>query len=86
MSLFHGPDGAVTLMFADDKWTRNEEGTTTCGAGGSAQVTITADYPLPKEMDDPIALLTGRGSQTVAAGGACTGGGDFEDTFERTGD
>jgi serine/threonine protein kinase len=86
MSLFHGPDGVVTLMFADDKWTRNEQGTTMCAAGGTAQVTITAEYPLPAQVDDPIALLTGRGSQTVAAGGGCTGGGDFEDKFERTGD
>jgi serine/threonine-protein kinase len=86
MSLFHGSDGAVTLMFGDDKWTRHEEGTTTCASGGTAQVTITAEYPLPREMDDPIALLTGRGSQIVAAGGGCTGGGDFENKFERTGD
>jgi predicted Ser/Thr protein kinase len=86
MSLFHGPDGAVTLMFANDKWTRNEAGTTTCAAGGTAQITITAEYPMPAQMDDPIALLTGRGSQTVAPGGACTGGGDFTDKFERTGD
>ena len=28
MSLFHGADGAVTLMFDKDKWTRNEQGTT----------------------------------------------------------
>jgi serine/threonine-protein kinase len=41
---------------------------------------------MPVQIDDPIALLTGRGSQTVAAGGACTGGGDFEDKFQRTGD
>jgi hypothetical protein len=74
------------LMFANDKWTRNEQGTTMCAAGGTAQVTITAEYPLPAQVDDPIALLTGRGSQTVAAGGGCTGGGDFEDKFERTGD
>jgi serine/threonine-protein kinase len=86
MSLFHAGGGVVTLMYADDKWTRNEKGTTTCGGGGTAQVTITADYPMPRQLDDPIALLTGRGSQTVAAGGACTGGGDFEDKFERTGD
>jgi hypothetical protein len=86
MSLFHADGGAVTLMFASDKWTRNEQGTTTCGAGGTAQITITAEYPMPVQIDDPIALLTGRGSQTVAAGGACTGGGDFEDEFRRTGD
>jgi serine/threonine-protein kinase len=86
MSLFHGTDGAVTLMFASDKWTRAEQGTTTCGAGGTAQVTINAEYPLPAEMGDPIAVLTGRGNQVVAAGGDCTGGGEFNDRFERTGD
>jgi serine/threonine protein kinase len=86
MSLFHAGGGAVTLMYADDKWTRNEQGTTTCGAGGTAQITITAEYPMPRQLDDPIAVLTGRGSQTVAAGGDCTGGGDFEDQFQRTGD
>jgi serine/threonine-protein kinase len=37
-------------------------------------------------MDDPIALLTGRGTQKVAAGSACAGGGDFVDTLARTGD
>jgi serine/threonine protein kinase len=86
MSLFHAADGVVTLMFADNKWTRNEQGTTTCAGGGTAQVTITAEYPLPEQMDDPIAVLAGSGNQTVAAGGACTGGGDFQDKFERTGD
>jgi hypothetical protein len=86
MSLFHGPDGVVTLMFADDEWTRDEQGTTPCPAGATAQITITAEYPMPPQLDDPIALLAGRGSQTVAAGGACTGGGDFQDKFERIGD
>ena len=86
MSLFHADGGVVTLMFADDKWTRNEQGTTMCAGGGTAQVTITAEYPMPVQIDDPIALLTGRGTQTVAAGGACTGGGEFQDEFRRTGD
>jgi len=86
MSLFHAGGQAVTLLYADEKWARNEKGTTTCGAGGTAQMTITADYPMPNQLDDPISVLTGRGTQTVAPGGACTGGGDFEDRFERTGD
>jgi len=86
MSLFHAPDGVVTLMFADDKWTRNEQGATPCPTGGTAQMTVTAEYPMPPQLDDPIALLTGRGRQTIALGGACTGGGDFEDKFERVGD
>ncbi len=85
MSLFHGSDGAVTLMFAKDKWSRNEQGTTMCGGGGTAQITVTADYPLPAQMEDPIAILTGHGNEAVAAGGACTGGGEFDDRFERTG-
>jgi serine/threonine-protein kinase len=85
MSLFHGPDGAVTLIFANDKWTRNEQGTTNCSISGTAQITTTAEYPLPKEMEDPIAVLTGHGNVVVAEGGACTGGGEFDDRFERTG-
>jgi serine/threonine protein kinase len=71
---------------APAKWTRNEAGTMTCASGGTAQVTITAEYPMPPQLDDPISVLTGRGSQTVSAGGDCAGGGDFTDTFERTGD
>jgi serine/threonine protein kinase len=85
MSLFHGRDGAVTLLFAKDKWTRNEQGTTMCSASGTAQITVNAEYPLPAEMGDPIAVLTGHGNEAVAAGGACTGGGEFDDRFERTG-
>jgi hypothetical protein len=47
---------------------------------------VTAEYPLPTQLEDPIPLLTGRGTQTVAAGSTCTGGGDFADKYERTGD
>ena len=86
MSLFHAGDQAVSLIFATDKWTRNEKGTTNCPAGGTAQMTITAEYPLPTDLNDPIAVLGGRGTQTIAPGGACTGGGDFDDRFDRTGD
>jgi serine/threonine-protein kinase len=86
MSLFHAPGGVVTLMFANGKWTRNEAGTSTCRDGGTAHITITAEYPLPAQLEDPIPVLTGRGTQTVSAGGACTGGGDFVDEFQRTGD
>jgi serine/threonine-protein kinase len=86
MSLFHAGQEAVTLIYAANKWTRNEKGNTSCAAGGTSQITITAEYPEPKQMDDPIAVLTGSGTQTVLPGGACTGGGDFQDRFERTGD
>ena len=49
-------------------------------------MTITAEYPLPTDLNDPISVLGGRGTQTIAPGGACTGGGDFDDRFDRTGD
>ena len=76
----------MTLIFADGKWTRNETGAATCTQGGTAQMSVTAVYPLPAQLEDPIPVLTGHGTQTVAPGGACPGGGDFVDTYERTGD
>lgn len=85
MSLFHAGGEVVTLMFANDKWARDEQGNTSCPAG-AAQVKITAEYPMPQTLDDPISVLNGRGNQTILPGGPCTGGGDFQDTFERTGD
>jgi serine/threonine-protein kinase len=86
LSILHARDGVVTLMFANDVWTRDEAGATPCSAGGTANVTITAEYPMPQNLQDPIPVLTGQGVQTVTAGSDCTGGGPFRDTFERTGD
>ncbi len=85
MSLFHAPDGVVTLVFASEKWTRNEQGTVPCEGGGTAHITLTAQYPLPDQLQDPIPLLTGHGNQNVSTGSACAGG-DFDDKFVRTGD
>jgi serine/threonine-protein kinase len=85
MSLLHTGPEVVTLLYADDKWTRNEHGTASCPAG-TAEVTITAEYPMPPTLDDPISVLTGRGNQAIAPGSPCTGGGEFQDRFERTGD
>jgi serine/threonine protein kinase, bacterial len=84
MSLFHAPDGVVPLVFAGDKWTRDDEGTVPCNLGGMTQIKITAQYPLPENLQDPIPLLTGQG-QNVSTGSACSGGA-FEDKFVRTGD
>lgn len=78
------PDGVVPLVFADGKWTRNDEGTVPCSLGGTTQTKITAEYPLPADLQDPIPLLIGHGTN-VSTGSACIGG-DFEDKFERTGD
>jgi serine/threonine protein kinase, bacterial len=84
MSLFHAPDGVVPLVFAAGKWTRDDEGTVPCNLGGMTQIKITAEYPLPNPLQDPIPVLTGHG-QNISTGSSCSGG-DFEDKFVRTGD
>ena len=84
ISLFHAPDGVVPLVFGGGKWTRDDEGTVPCNLGGMTHIKITAEYPLPEQLQDPIPLLTGHG-QNVSTGSACSGG-DFDDKFERTGD
>lgn len=84
MSLFHAIDGVVPLVFSADKWTRKDEGTVPCNPGETAHFSLTAEYPLPDPLQDPIPLLTGRGHNEIA-GSSCAAG-DFEDKFERTGD
>lgn len=84
LSLFYAPDGVVPLVFSSGKWTRDDEGTVPCNLGGTAHIKITAEYPLPEQLQDPIPVLTGRG-QNITTESACAGG-DFEDKFERTGD
>jgi serine/threonine protein kinase, bacterial len=84
MSLFHAPDGVAPLVFSGGKWTRDDEGTVPCNLGGTVHIKLTAEYPLPDPLQDPIPVLTGHG-QNVTTGSACAGG-DFEDKFERTGD
>ena len=83
MSLFHAPDGVVTLMFATDKWTRNDEGTVPCSRRHVADQNHRG-IPATRSLQDPIQVLTGHG-QNVSTGSACRGG-DFEDKFVRTGD
>ena len=84
MSLFHALDGVVPLVFSAGKWTRDDEGTVPCNLGGTAHIKLTAEYPLPDPLQEPIPVLTGHG-QNVTTESACAGG-DFEDKFERTGD
>ncbi len=84
MSMFHAPDGVVPLVFAAGTWTRDDVGTVPCNLGGMTQIRITAEYPLPQDLQDPIPELIGHGSN-VSTGSACSGG-DFEDKFSRTGD
>jgi serine/threonine protein kinase, bacterial len=84
MSLFHAIDGVVPLVFSGGKWTRDDEGIVPCNTGGTAQIKLSAEYPLPDPLQDPIPLLTGHGHNETT-GSTCAGG-DFEDKFEHTGD
>jgi serine/threonine protein kinase, bacterial len=84
LSLFHAIDGVVPLVFSGNKWTRDDEGTVPCNLGGTAHIKLSAEYPLPDPLQDPISLLTGHGHNETT-GSACAGGA-FEDKFERTGD
>jgi serine/threonine-protein kinase len=84
ISVLHAPSGVVTLVFANGKWTQDSAGATPCKLGGSAQVKVTAEYPLPNPPDDPIQVLTGHGT-TLSAENSCVGG-DFDVKFERIGD
>jgi serine/threonine-protein kinase len=84
LSLFHAIDGVVPLVFSGGKWTRDDEGTVPCNLGGTVHIKLSAEYPLPDPLQDPIPLLTGHGHNETS-GSACAGG-DFEDRFERTGD
>jgi serine/threonine protein kinase, bacterial len=84
ISLFHAIDGVVPLVFSGGKWTRDDEGTVPCNTGGTAHIKLSAEYPLPEPLQDPIPLLTGHGHNETT-GSTCAGG-DFEDKFERTGD
>ncbi|MBI3228590.1 MAG: serine/threonine protein kinase [Mycolicibacterium cosmeticum] len=84
ISMFHAIDGVVTLVFADGKWVRDEEGIVPCAMGGTTNTKITAEYPLTGDAQDPIPVLSGKG-QNISTGGECKGG-DFTDKFVRTGD
>jgi serine/threonine protein kinase len=87
ISLFHAPDGVMTLVFGSGKWRRSEAGNAPCDQGGTAQFTLAAEYPLPEPLKDPIPELAGHGNQQIATTSACpAASGDFDDKLVRTGD
>ncbi|WIM87222.1 serine/threonine-protein kinase [Candidatus Mycobacterium wuenschmannii] len=84
MSLFHAIDGVVPLVFSNNKWTRDDEGMVPCNPGETAHFKLSAEYPLPDPLQDPIPLLVGHGHNEIV-GSSCAAG-EFEDKYQRTGD
>jgi serine/threonine protein kinase, bacterial len=84
LSLFHAIDGVIPLVFSGNKWTRNDQGAVPCAPGVTGHFTLTAEYPLPDPLQDPIQVLTGHGHNDIDESSCVKG--DFEDKFERTGD
>ncbi|OBH91926.1 protein kinase, partial [Mycobacterium sp. E2733] len=85
MSYFHNPKRAAPLVFGGGTWTRDVEGDVQCPGGGTTHAKVTAQYPLPQPLQDPITPLTGHGHRERT--GACgVGQWDFDSKLVRTGD
>jgi serine/threonine kinase PknH len=87
LSRFLQTDGSgrdQLFIFENGAWTRNTEEDSPCPAGGTSHTRLTAVFPLPDPVPDPIAQLTGGGVSTVS-GSACTGG-HYDEVFTRIGD
>ncbi|MDP7707509.1 serine/threonine-protein kinase [Mycobacterium sp. TY815] len=87
LSRFLQTDGSgrhELFIFENGAWTRNTEEDTPCPAGGTSHTRLTAVFPLPNPVPDPITQLSGGGLSTVT-GSACTGG-HYDEVFTRTGD
>jgi serine/threonine-protein kinase len=80
------PKGGIPLTFADGKWTWTMELDAQCGQGKTSHVSRQVDFPLPQPPQNPIALLTGHGHDTVTGTGECATSADVDVKFERTGD
>ncbi|MGX9790517.1 protein kinase domain-containing protein [Mycobacterium sp. MMS18-G62] len=85
MSYFHEQSGLVEpLVFADGHWNLITDFAAKCPVGGDPmRVKKSAQYPLPKPMQNPITLLTGHGVQEQTQPCAITI--EFDETFTRTG-
>jgi hypothetical protein len=84
MSYFHGPTGSTPLVFGGANWIWNVENDTQCPGGGETHLKQTAQFSLPRPLQNPIMVLSGHGRQEQT--GKCAATVDFEVTFTRTGD
>ena len=73
------------MTFEDGKWTYRNVWEADCSSGaGKAHTVESGEFPLPQPLQNPITLLVGHGHHEHT--GACTGSGDIELKFQRTGD
>lgn len=87
LSRFLQTDGSgrdQLFIFENGAWTRNTEEDTPCPIGGTSHTRLTAVFPLPASVPDPISQISGGGLSTVT-GSACTGG-HYDEVFTRTGE
>jgi serine/threonine protein kinase len=85
ISFFHNTDLVLPLVFANGRWTRNQQYDSLCPGDGSPHVTERANFPLPQPQQNPITLLSGNGHREAATASPCVFG-DFTAKFVRTGD
>jgi predicted Ser/Thr protein kinase len=85
MSYFTSASISQPLVFSDGQWTWSVEGDDTCaGTDLDTHITQSAEYSLPDPVQNPIALLTGKGRWQQT--GTCSMKTDIVQTFTRTGD
>jgi serine/threonine-protein kinase len=72
------------FVYQNGKWIRNDEFDSECSSGGTSHVKVTAEFPLPDPVQDPIMRLEGKGFKE-STGTACKSG-PLTQVFTRTGD
>jgi serine/threonine-protein kinase len=84
-SLVSDPGGQTqVLLWADNKWVWNLDYDVGCNLDNKqAQLKASAEFPLPDPPQNPITLLTGRGSDTATGGTECDGSTDTTTTYQR---
>jgi serine/threonine-protein kinase len=80
-----GTDLYQLLRFVEGTWTHDDTYVAGCRGGGTAKVRELVQYPVPQQAQDPIALLTGKGSRKILDTKECDDS-DYTSTFARVGD
>jgi serine/threonine-protein kinase len=84
MSYFSIASGDIPLEFAVGNWAWKDESDGPCPNGEMSHLSASAQFPLPRPPQNPIAALTGHG--TWVQTGSCAVNIGIDETFTRTGD